>query len=366
MEPVRILHIVYRLNRGGLESRIMDLYRNINRDKYQYDFYIESGMQGMYDEEVRQLGGRIYYSQNVNKYNIPNFKRFYCFLKEHSEYKMVHAYNQWAGWYLKEAKKCGVPYRIANARTSIQTVSLKNIIKNIIKMNVHKYATHKFAVSQKAANWLFGKCEKNIGDVKIWPNAIDTKKFAFSSSIREEVRNELGLRDNFVVIHVGNIRFEKNHSFLMKVFAEIKSSIPSARLLLVGAGDFSALIQQMNELKLNEYVMFLGIRDDVPRLLQAGDVFIFPSLYEGFPGAVLEAEASGLKCLISDSITSDVRLSENVEMVSLDESPDVWRNKMEKIPAVNREEAWLYVKNSGYDIGDLVSKMEDFYHELNI
>lgn len=232
MKPVRILHIVHTLNRGGMESRIMDLYRNINHDKYQYDFYVESGKPGIFDDEVKSLGGRVYHSKGINRHNIPDFKAFYQFITIHPEYKIVYAYNQWAGLYLKEAEKCGVPYRVANARTSIQTKSFKNMVKNFVKLNVNKYSTHRFAVSKKAADWLFGEEMVNTGHVKIWPNAIDTQKFIFSEAVRDEVRNELGLGTSFTVIHVGNIRFEKNHPFLLQVFAEVKKKIPRCEITL--------------------------------------------------------------------------------------------------------------------------------------
>lgn len=364
MEPVRILHIVYRLNRGGLENRIMDLYRNLNRDKYQYDFYIESGGVGMHDEEVRKLGGKIYYSQGINKYNIPNFKAFNLFLKKHIEYKIVYAYDQWAGWYLKEAKKCGVPYRIANARTSIQTLSIKNIAKNIVKLNVNKYATHRFAVSKRAADWLFGKRQSGLNHINIWPNAIDTKKFIYSESVRDDIRKDLGFNDNFIVLHVGNIRYEKNHAYLIKVFAEVKHILPSARLLLVGGGNFELLKNQIEDLGIENDVKYLGVRNDIPKLLQAGDVFVFPSLYEGFPGAVLEAETAGLPCFISDTITDEVVLTDYVRQLSIKIHPKYWAQEILKCVGLSRRDGVEIIKEAGYDIKNLVIEIEVFYDNM--
>ena len=199
----------------------------------------------MYDNEVQHLGGKTYFSQGKHFYNIPDFKSFYEFLVQHPEYKIVYAYNQWAGFYLKQAKKCNVPFRIANARTSIGTISTNNLIKNLVKLNVNRYATHRFAVSKKAANWLFGKRMVNSGNVMVLPNAIDAKKFVFSEKVRDEVRKELHLDNSYIVIHVGNIRFEKNHEFLLKVFAEIKKKLQNAKLVLIGNGNIKILEPQL-------------------------------------------------------------------------------------------------------------------------
>ena len=361
MDPVRILHIVNSLNRGGMENRIMDLYRHLDHQKFQYDFYVESGKPGMFDDEVVSLGGKVFLSKEVSKYNIPSFKSFYVFLKEHPEYRIVYAYNQWSGYYLREAKKCGVPYRIANSRTSIQTKSLKNTVKNLVKLNVNKYATHKFAVSKKAAIWLFGEKAVNSGQVKVWPNAIDTEKFRFSEEIRSEVRSELELGDAFTVIHVGNIKFEKNHPYLLKVFSEIKKTLKDAKLVLIGNGKIETLVSQMEELGIKDSVQYLGVRQDIPRLLQAGDVFVFPSLYEGFPGAVLEAEASGLPCIISDTITDEVVLTATTHQMRIDTKPAEWARMCLNYYGSKRADLADVVKKAGFDIYDLVNEIEKLY-----
>lgn len=363
MEPVRILHIVHTLNRGGMESRIMDLYRNLDHERFQYDFYIESGKCGMFDDEIRSFGGRVYLSQGHCNFNIPDFKAFHKFLVGHPEYRIVYAYNQWSGFYLKEAKKCGVPHRIANARTSIQIKSPKNEIKNLVKLNVNKYATHRFAVSKKAANWLFGKKMLSADQVEIWPNAIDTQKFMFSEIERNEVRKELGLEDAFIVIHVGNIRYEKNHPFLLTVFNEIKKLQPNAKLLLIGGGNIEKLVPQMKDLGIENSVKYLGIREDIPKLLQAGDVFVFPSLYEGFPGAVLEAECSGLPCIISDTITDEVVLTKGVKQLSIKQSPYQWAWESLNYMELDRTIQMEIVRDAGFDIHDLVYQMERLYSQ---
>ena len=205
MKPARILHVVYSMGHGGMESRIMDLYRRLDKERFQYDFYIESGEEEFFDEEIRSLGGLVYYNKRSNGLNIPNFNAFNKFLREHQGFSAVYAYNQWAGWYLKTAKMYRIGVRIASACTSLQTVTLGNCIMNIVKLNVNRYSTHRFAVSKNAARWLFGKKRLLHGDVCVWPNSIDTKKYLFSVETREKVRQELLSNDSYTVMHIGNI-----------------------------------------------------------------------------------------------------------------------------------------------------------------
>lgn len=359
MEPIRALHVVHTMNRGGMESRIMDMYRRQDREALQCDFYIESGEKGAFDEEILSLGGRVYYANGPHLFNVPRFREFRKFLSKHNEFKMVYSYNQWAGWYLKQAKRFNVSYRNAGSMTSLQTKSLKNSVKNMVKRNVNKYANYRFAVSLKAAEWLFGEKTVSKGEVAIWPNAIDTQKYAFSDEVRKEVRTSLGLRDSYVVMHVGNMRFEKNHPFLVQVFGEIKKKHANAKLVLAGGGSIEGLKPEMDSLGVSEDVIHLGVRNDIPKLLQAADAFVFPSLYEGFPGAVLEAEASGVKCLIADSITDEVLLTENIKAFSLDRAPSEWAEALDEIMDVDRRASWRIVKDAGYDVDALVIKQEE-------
>lgn len=362
-EPYRILHVVHVLNRGGMESRLMDLYRHLDRSRFQYDFYIESGKRGMFDEEVEKLGGRVLYSGEGQKHGVPNLRAWRHFLAANKTYEAVCAYNQWAGWYLREAKRQGVPVRIACARTSLQTASLKNLVKNTVKLNVNYYATHKFAVSKIAGVWLFGRRAVEKNEVLVWPNAINTKQFRLDLRVRKKLREELGTGDALTVMHVGNLRFEKNHPFLLEVFAEIVKKQKNARLILVGNGSFESLREQMASLGITGEVCHLGVRSDIPDLLQAADLFIFPSLYEGFPGAVLEAETSGLPCVISDTITDEVVLTERVKQMSLKDSPKQWAAEALQLLQTERADCVDAVKAAGYDIHDLVRRMEAFYSQ---
>jgi glycosyltransferase involved in cell wall biosynthesis len=364
-EPIRVLQIVTQMNRGGMESRLMDIYRNIDHSRIQFDFFTCRMDKGQFDDEIEALGGKVFYSQPLsikNMLSIPKLVK--GFLIKHPEYKIVHAHvNQWCGLILKGAQKVRVPVRIAHSRTSLEVHSAKNFVKNIIKISTNKYAIYRFAVSEKAGKWLFGPNT----NFEVWPNAIQCEKFTFESSMRYAVREELGLKDEFTVIHVGNLKPEKNHSFLLEVFAELLKIHECSRLVLVGKdGVDGAFARKAKELCISEKVSFLGSRNDVNRLLQGGDVFVFPSLYEGFPGAVLEAQASGLPCIISDTITSEVCITQLVTQLPLSIGAKKWVESIIQKKGYPRNDTQSYFKQTGYDINSLVVKLMAFYEDVMV
>lgn len=366
VEPVRVIQVVTQMNRAGLECRLMDIYRKIDRNRVQFDFYTCSKNKGFFDEEIVSMGGRIYYNDPLSTLTIYRISSiFKNFFVNHPEYKIAHCHlNQWCGWVLKGAYEANINVRIAHSRTALQTSTLKNIIKNFIKISVNKYATHLFAVSNEAGEWLYGKSAIKEGKVDIWPNAIDCSKYIFNENIRRRIRAELDLGDAYTIIHVGNLRPEKNHSFLLRVFAEIKKQEPNSKLVLVGnVSPDSEYHKLATQLDISKHVLFLGSRSDVPELLQAGDVFVFPSFYEGFPGAVLEAQAAGLPCIISDSITSEVCVTPLVKQMSLGLPTEVWAAEILKQQYTLREDMYSPLVKAGYDIDALAKKMTEFYEK---
>lgn len=361
---IRVLHVLYKFDKGGLESRIMDIVRNIDTYRFAFDFYIESGAVGDYDNEAQSLGSKVFYNKRNEKTRIPSFREFDIFLSTHT-YEYVCVYNHWSGWYLKVAKQNKVPYRIACAVTELRGLGIKNCIKNIVKKNVNKHANYRLAVSKQAGKWLFGNKTGKEDYFKIIPTPIEATKYKFSEDVRRDVRRELGLTGDFVMIHVGNIRRVKNQSFVISIFVEILKSRDNAKLLLVGKamnGEeyFSKLKKQAEEAGVADKIYFLGQRNDVNRLLQAADVFIFPSRYEGLPGAVLEAQASGLSCLISDSITEEVVVSSKCERISLKKRAEYWAKLVLNTNIDNRADTWKEVCLAGYDVKMFSMKVCDF------
>ncbi len=366
---IRILHVVTKMDRGGLESRLMDIYRNIDRTKIQFDFYTFSKKRiySGFDDEIISLGGKIFYNDPLNIHNyaeIPHNFMYFC--TSHPEYQIVHCHvNSWCGLVLLGAKRAGIPVRIAHSRAATKGLSVKILIKNIIKLPVNRNATHRFAVSREAGEWLFGRKALRMGHLQIWPNATDCNKYKFNTYIREKMRKELNIMNNIVIVHVGNITPVKNHVFLIDIFAELKKHVPNAKLILVGEDNLNGKIQRYSSVKkIEKDIIFLGVRDDVQDILQAGDVFVFPSIYEGFPGAVLEAQASGLPCIISDTITKEACILTSTKQVSLQKSASDWAQIILNSKNAERDNAYKVLKLAGYDVLELASRLTDFYERV--
>ena len=365
-ELIRILQVVTQMNRAGLENRLMDIYRNIDKSKIQFDFYTCRNEKGYYDDEIKSLGGEVYYNVPISLKSYFSTKRtMNAFLKSH-DYNIIHCHlNQWCGMILKEAYMTNIPIRIAHSRTSLKNIGLINLVKNIIKLSVRKHATHYLAVSKEAGIWLYGEKNMQSGVVTVFPNAIDCNKFQFNENVRKTMREKLNLNSSLAIIHVGNIRYEKNHKYLLDVFYNIKNRCSDSVLILVGADCMNGKIHKYAEkLSINESVLFLGARSDVADLLQAADVFVFPSLYEGFPGAVLEAQAAGLPCIISNTITDEVCLLETTRQLALSLPIEKWVDEIINFKDVERMNTFDNLKNKGYDIAILTSIMIHYYNDL--
>ncbi|WP_321327962.1 glycosyltransferase family 1 protein [uncultured Ilyobacter sp.] len=364
-EPIRVLHVFGRLDSGGAESRTMDIYRQIDRCKVQFDFAIHTEDKCFFTDEVKSLGGKIYSFPRFNGKNYFQYrKKWNEFFKKHPEYQIVHGHQTNTGFvYLKEAEVNNVPVRIAHSRNS----NKENLIKKYICKLSKLYATNLFAVSKIAGISEFGKNAVNKGFVKILPNAINAKKYSFDTEKRREKRSEFGIKDELLIIHIGRFHPQKNHTFLLDIFNNILKNEPDAKLLLVGDGTLkSEIVKQISEHQINKSVIIAGTRTDVPELLQAADILLFPSLFEGLPGVVLESQAAGLPCIISDTITEEVKVTDLVEYVPLEHSAEVWATKVLGIDyKFKRRNTYEEITEKGYDIESVAKWYEDFYR-MNI
>lgn len=358
-EPIRILHIVTYMGRGGLETMIMNYYRNIDRSKVQFDFLTHREERWDYDDEIEKLGGKIYRLPRLNPFSPGYLKALDGFFKEHKEYKIVHCHQDClSGIPLKYAKKNGVPFTIAHSHNANQDKNLKYLIKLIAKKNICKYSNHLFACGKEAGEWMF-----KTSDFEILNNAIDTKKYIYNEEKSLEMKEKLGVTDKFVIGHVGRFRPQKNHSFIIDIFKEVCEEEPNSNLLLVGDGPLEEEIKKkVNSLGLKDRVKFLGARDDVNDLMQAMDVFILPSLYEGFGIVLIEAQASGLKCVISDSIPTDAIITDKVKRLSLDDDISIWAKEILSNKSEEKE-GIEDIEQSKYDIKSNAKWLENFYIE---
>lgn len=366
MTPIRVLHVIGGLNAGGMESMIMNYYRNINRDKVQFDFLVFSP-KSFFDDEVLRLGGNIYRITPRRKNFFKNIKEIDDFFKNHTEYKIVHihqgAFNLTQ---LRKAAKYNVPIRIAHSH-GINIKYLKELkwyIKFYLKPHVSKLATHYFVCSPDIANHIFSDTIVNDKKYVYMKNAIDLERFSYNLNTRNDIRSKLNIENKFVIGHIGAFLPVKNHEFILDVFLNVKKSRKDAILLLIGGGELEEKIKdKANQIGVKESVIFLGVRSDTNILLQAMDAFIFPSIFEGLPVAMLEAQASGLNCFASSNISRDVDISGLVKFVSLKESPLFWANKILET-RYNRPNNTKVLYKTEFNIKNQALWLEEFY--LNV
>lgn len=365
--PLRVLHVVVNMNRGGAETLIMNLYRNIDRSKVQFDFL--TCKEGVFDEEIVKLGGKVHRIPYVTDVGHRGYiKALDTFFSTHPHYKIVHSHmDKMSGFVLRSAKKARVPVRIAHSHsTSSEGGAIANIYKWYAGTFIMSCATHFLACSVAAAQWLFANRESTT---KILKNGIECDEFTFNPDIREQVRKELKLHgDVFVIGHVGRFAYPKNHTFLIDIFAQLIEYRPNSILLLVGDGPLRLEMEnKVEKLNLTDKVKFLGIRSDINRLLQAFDAFVFPSIYEGLPVTLIEAQGSGLPCIISDTITQDVDLGLNlVEQCSLLHIRN-WVGLLQNIEnkQASRSVEQYVLAEKGYDIKNITGCTQEFYVEVS-
>ncbi|WP_374723704.1 glycosyltransferase family 1 protein [Calidifontibacillus erzurumensis] len=363
---IRVLHSVYGMNRGGLETFIMNVYRNIDRTKVQFDFLVRTQQKCDYDDEIFSLGGNIYYAPSRSQGLRKSIKKTDEFFQDHKEYKIVHFHLSSLSNVstLRIAKKNGVPCRIVHSHNTRQGGSpIHKYLHLFNQMFIRSYATDFFACSELAAKWMYPKKIFEDHEFKIIYNGIEPEKFALNNDIRKRKREELGIVDEFIVGHIGRFHPQKNHVFLIDIFKEIHKKIENVKLLLVGDGDLRPLIEKkVEEFGLTNNVIFTGVRSDIPELLQVMDVFVFPSLYEGLGIVLVEAQASGLKCFTSDIVVpKEVNISGLVQFVSLNESAQFWAEEILKYKDYKRSRTTDVIINAGYDIRKIAEELQEWY-----
>ena len=304
---LRVAQVLNRMDSGGIEAVVLNYYSHIDRSKVQFDFYFAQGSSLPQRQELEQLGAGLY---PIPPYSHPiaYHRALYTAFKQRG-YKIVHAHlSTMSVFPLLAAWRAGVPVRIChNHSTAHWGEGVKTLLKYILRPFNKIFATDWFACGETAGRWMYGDKAFSAGRVIVLPNAIDTAKFAFDPAARTALRKELGIPQNaFVVGHVGRFMYQKNHAFLLKIFAELLKTRPDARLLLVGEGELEQQVRrQAAALGIQSEVIFTGARQDVHKLYSAMDVFCLPSRYEGMPVVAWEAQANGLPCLFSENVTPE-------------------------------------------------------------
>lgn len=362
-KPARVLQIVTTMNRGGLETMLMNYYRNIDRTKVQFDFLIHRLEKSDYEDEIKSLGGNIYRFSPLNPLSFSYRNELKYFFSLHKEYNIVHCHlDCMSSLPLYYAKKAGIKRRIAHSHNSNQDKNLKYILKLFYKRKISKMATDLFSCGEKAGKWMFNK-----NSFKVINNAIETSKYIYDECKRDEMKKELSLDNNFVIGHVGRFNEQKNHNFIIDIFYELTKLNDNAHLLLIGEGDLKeSIIAKVEALNILDKVTFYGLCDHVNDILQAFDVFLFPSIYEGLPVTMVEAQASGLKCFISSKVPNECIITNNVTILNLIDSPKKWANEINIYSqGYIRENMLLNIKGKGFDVEENVKGLERFYLNEN-
>ena len=365
----RILHYIGSLDFGGSQSFVMELYRKIDRTKLQFDFVVFPNESGGIEDEIRALGGNIFVCPRYSGKNHFVFCKWWkTFLNEHPEYRVVHGHvRSCASIYLPIAKRAGL-ITIAHSHSTSNGRGTSAVVKAILQFPIRYIADHLFSCSDIAGIWLYGKKATGSPKYKMVPNCVEISRFSYSERNRSSVREEFNIpKDALVIGHIGRFHEAKNHERIIKIFANVLKRHENTRLLLVGDGNLKSNIEQLGKLLgVYDKIIFTGAQASPSRFYSAMDVFLFPSKWEGLPLSVVEAQAAGLPCFVSDTVTKDVKLTNLVTYLSLELSDDEWTNvilgcidhQTREITAQHQE------KLLSFDSLKVARELQDFYLNL--
>jgi glycosyltransferase involved in cell wall biosynthesis len=377
MYPIRVLHIVGKMSPGGIETMIMNVYRNIDREKVQFDFLIHKGDKGLFSEEIASLGGKEYVlpkirdNEKVYYYKLPQYIwSLIKFFKAHKEYKIIHGHMtntasiyipiaRWVG----EAKCC-----IVHSHSTSLKPGLMRIVTKVLHTPLKYIADEKLACSEAAARWIFSEEDIKSEKVIIINNGVDLQKFKYNDVKRKEIREYWGVADKIVIGHVGRFKKEKNQDLLIEMMRFLQEWERSYVLMLVGDGELKEnLEKKMRTLNLENKVIFTGVQKDISDIMQAFDIFVLPSLFEGLPVVAIEAQANGLPCFIAETVTKEVDITGNVCFINSTIDAKIWAEKIICMGGnYKRICAEKEMSRAGYDIKETAVYLQNFYLERSI
>ncbi|WP_167387709.1 glycosyltransferase family 1 protein [Apilactobacillus timberlakei] len=367
VKTTRIAMVMGKMIGGGVESVIMNYYRNIDKSRYQFDFIVDNDSTEVPMAEIEEMGGRVIFVAPYQKVieNQRDLKRIF----RKNKYLIVHSnLNSLSFFPLRAAKKCGVPIRIAhNHNTASSGEGIRNLIKNVLRLAARWYPNHYMAPTYSTGKWLFGKKIAN-NKLYILKNSLNLNKLGFRKDVRAKQRKALGYRDNDIVIgNVGRLVWQKNQTFILDIFNRLHQSNPNYRLLIIGEGPLiDDLVQKCYKLGILDVVQFLKNKSNIEDYYQAMDLFLFPSHYEGFGMVAVEAQVTGLPVVVSKNVPDEVAIADNIDFLGLNESIDKWCISIqnELYHADKRHSFINEAQQMGYDISIETKKLEDKYDEL--
>ena len=312
---IHVLHVVSVMDIGGMESFIMNVYRQLDRSEIQFDFLVHHKRRGAFEDEIERLGGTVHHTSVLDDGNLLRYRRqLRKLFQKHPEYRIVHGHlGSMALWYLKAAAEQGVPWRILHSHCPGHIHSLKGDIKHVLFQFSPRYANVRLACSETAGRYQFHK-----QDFEVIPNGIAVDNFLYREEVRNSLRAQYGLEGHLVLGHVGRFYYEKNHAFLLKIFQAVQRERPDAVLLLIGDGLLREETEKLAEsMNLKDSVRFLGLQKNTAPFYQAMDAFLLPSLYEALPLVGIEAQCAGLPCFFSEGVSCETALGSNCWFFSI-------------------------------------------------
>lgn len=369
--PIKVLHVFGFFDKGGAESMAMNLYRNIDRTKVEFDFVVHGNRVGANEEEALSLGAKFFRVPEYTGKNHFQYKQAWNdIFQKHPEYKIMHSHvRSTASIYFKIAHKYGVK-TIAHSHNTSSGSGISAVVKDFFQRGIRKQADEFIGCSKEAGEWLFGEGISNQENFHVLNNAIDAETFAYNPIIRKKKRQELSIENKKVIGHVGRFHEQKNHEFLIDIFDSVHKKNPDTLLVLVGEGDSErkkTMEKKVERLGLQDVVYFLGLRSDIPELLQAFDLFLMPSLFEGLPVALIETQAAGLPAIVTNNISREIKITDLIFYESLDNSPDKWANKvLEVLNQSKRRITTEEIKQGNYDINTTTAWYENYIYELSM
>lgn len=359
MKKVKVAHIITKMDRGGMETFIMNVFNEIDREKIEFHFLVTTHEKGSYDDEIYELGGKIHRLPSPDK-GINSYKKELLNLCKEENFDVMHSHvHYFSGVTLAVAKKANIPIRLAHSHNTSDGCNdsiIRKIYRAYMLHLINKSSTQKLACSKDAAMALFLKIDNKT---QVINNGINLKKFQNIKVDKDNFRHELGIEENtFVIGNVARFEDQKNHFFLLKIFAEVVNLNPNVCLLLAGDGSLkSKIIEKSKELNIYDKIKFLGVRKDINNIMSIMDRFVFPSKYEGLGIAIVEAQSAGLRCIVSDKVPKEVDLTGNVEFLSLSDSSRIWAEEILQDKEVNE----ISDKMKAYDIREVSKQMLDIY-----
>ncbi|MCI1135679.1 glycosyltransferase [Enterococcus gallinarum] len=354
----RVLHILNGLGTGGAESFIMNVYRNIDRNEFQFDFLIRSNEGNILVDEITQLGGKVIIAPNFPRNVFKNKKFMKKFFDEEIEkYNFVHIHANSLVYYLPINLLLKKKFKniILHSHNTQPEKKYMNFIHFINRHRLNNKTVRRIACSQSAGEWLYN------GEFTVIHNSIDTEKFSFKKDQRILIREKYNIKDEFIIGNVGRFINQKNHKFILEVYSEFYKIYPNSKLLLVGEGILMEEVKLLaRKMGIHKNIVFTGAVSNIAEYYSAMDCFLLPSFYEGLPIALVEAQTSGLNCFVSsESVSGEADLTKLIEFISLKESPSKWAKEIfsNMYADINRDAYEMLVRENGFGVEQLTNNL---------